>query len=47
MKLFRHGPAGKRNPGVLINKNEHRDISSFGEDFNENFFATDGIKQTW
>src|SRR5712675_217915 len=45
MKLFRHGPVGKEQPGVLIKENEHRDISLFGEDFSENFFATDGISR--
>lgn len=42
MKLFRHGLAGKESPGVLIN-GEHRDISSFGHDFDEDFFSSDGI----
>ena len=48
MRLFRHGPVGKEKPGVLIN-NEHRDASSFGEDFGEDFFASDGLKRldTW
>ncbi|MBS1596722.1 MAG: fumarylacetoacetate hydrolase family protein [Bacteroidetes bacterium] len=42
MKLFRHGPVGKETPGIFIN-NEHRDISAFGQDFNEDFFAGDGL----
>jgi len=48
MRLFRHGPVGKEKPGVLIN-NEHRDAASFGEDFGEDFFASDGLKRldTW
>jgi 2-keto-4-pentenoate hydratase/2-oxohepta-3-ene-1,7-dioic acid hydratase in catechol pathway len=49
MKLFRHGEAGKEMPGVLTKENEHKDISRFGEDFNENFFATNGPArlETW
>src|SRR5882672_737507 len=43
MRLFRHGPVGKEQPGISIKENEHRDISQFGEDFSEIFFATDGI----
>jgi 2-keto-4-pentenoate hydratase/2-oxohepta-3-ene-1,7-dioic acid hydratase in catechol pathway len=45
MKLFRHGEPGKEFPGILLNGNEHRDIRLFGEDFNENFFATNGISR--
>jgi 2-keto-4-pentenoate hydratase/2-oxohepta-3-ene-1,7-dioic acid hydratase in catechol pathway len=45
MKLFRHGEPGKEFPGILLNENEHRDIRLFGEDFNENFFATNGISR--
>jgi len=42
MKLLRFGEAGKEKPGILLN-DEIIDVSSFGEDFGENFFANDGI----
>jgi 2,4-didehydro-3-deoxy-L-rhamnonate hydrolase len=44
MKLLRFGEPGKEKPGVLIN-NEIIDVSSFGEDFGEAFFASDGINR--
>jgi 2-keto-4-pentenoate hydratase/2-oxohepta-3-ene-1,7-dioic acid hydratase in catechol pathway len=43
MKLFRHGPPGEEKPGVLTKENEYRDTSPFGEDYDEHFFASDGI----
>ncbi len=48
MKLLRFGDAGKEKPGVLLN-DEIVDVSSFGEDFGETFFANDGIRRlsTW
>jgi 2-keto-4-pentenoate hydratase/2-oxohepta-3-ene-1,7-dioic acid hydratase in catechol pathway len=48
MKLLRFGEPGNEKPGVLVN-NEICDVSSFGEDFGEKFFATDGIARlaTW
>jgi 2-keto-4-pentenoate hydratase/2-oxohepta-3-ene-1,7-dioic acid hydratase in catechol pathway len=42
MKLFRFGNPPHEKPGVVIN-GKHLDVSSFGEDFGENFFGTDGI----
>ena len=42
MKLLRFGEAGKEKPGILLN-DEIVDVSSFGEDFGETFFANDGI----
>jgi len=42
MKLLRFGEPGNEKPGVLIG-NEIVDVSSFGEDFGEAFFETDGI----
>lgn len=44
MKLFRHGPEGQEKPGVLVN-GKHFDVSSFGEDFGEKFFETDGLNR--
>ncbi|HEV8282993.1 MAG TPA: fumarylacetoacetate hydrolase family protein [Chitinophagaceae bacterium] len=44
MKLIRFGEFGKEKPGVVINEGMY-DISSFGEDYNENFFETNGLKR--
>lgn len=44
MKLLRFGEPGFEKPGILIN-NEIRDVSSFGEDFGERFFESNGIKR--
>lgn len=44
MKLLRFGDAGKEKPGVLLN-DEIVDVSSFGEDFGETFFGSDGISR--
>jgi 2-keto-4-pentenoate hydratase/2-oxohepta-3-ene-1,7-dioic acid hydratase in catechol pathway len=48
MKLFRHGKPGEEKPGVLSD-GEHIDVSKFNEDYDEVFFATDGISrlQKW
>jgi len=43
MKLIRYGTAGKERPGLQIDDNTGIDASSFGEDYNESFFATDGL----
>lgn len=42
MKLLRFGETGKEKPGILL-QDEIIDVSSFGEDFGETFFETDGI----
>ncbi len=44
MKLFRHGRRTNEKPGVLVNQ-EHIDVSKFGEDYDEEFFATNGIER--
>ncbi|MEI9919507.1 MAG: fumarylacetoacetate hydrolase family protein [Bacteroidota bacterium] len=44
MKLFRYGTEGQEKPGVLIN-GKHFDVSTFGEDFGEKFFETDGLSR--
>src|SRR6201985_57834 len=44
MKLIRFGEAGKEKPGVLINDKRY-DTSAFGEDYNEQFFETGGLKR--
>ncbi len=44
MKLIRFGEAGKEKPGVIIN-DQYFDVSSLVADYNEEFFAGDGIEQ--
>jgi 2-keto-4-pentenoate hydratase/2-oxohepta-3-ene-1,7-dioic acid hydratase in catechol pathway len=44
MKLFRFGSPGQEKPGVLINEKKF-DVSAFAKDYNEDFFAEDGIQQ--
>jgi len=44
MKLLRFGDFGKEKPGALLN-NEIIDVSSFGEDYDEHFFETDGTNR--
>ncbi|GAA4039751.1 fumarylacetoacetate hydrolase family protein [Hymenobacter glaciei] len=41
MKLLRYGPAGHEKPGVLLDGKRY-DVAAFGEDYNEQFFATNG-----
>ncbi|AMR32907.1 ureidoglycolate lyase [Mucilaginibacter sp. PAMC 26640] len=42
MKLIRYGAAGSEKPGVIINDIRY-DVSAFVKDFNEEFFASDGL----
>jgi 2,4-diketo-3-deoxy-L-fuconate hydrolase len=42
MKLIRFGNPGKEKTGVIINDTQY-DTSAFGEDYNEQFFETDGL----
>ena len=44
MKLCRFGQPGQEKPGVIIN-DQYYDASAFGEDYNEAFFASDGIQR--
>ncbi|WP_207429135.1 fumarylacetoacetate hydrolase family protein [Pedobacter sp. SYSU D00535] len=44
MKLIRHGELNKEKPGVIID-DVYYDLSAFGEDFNETFFETEGLKR--
>ena len=48
-KLFRFGGFEQEKPAVELTDGTRLDVSAFGEDYNEHFFATDGIKrlQTW
>ena len=49
MKLIRHGEAGKEQPGVILSDGNWKSVAAFGEDYTEQFFATDGLKRlaTW
>jgi 2,4-didehydro-3-deoxy-L-rhamnonate hydrolase len=42
MKLIRFGNLGKEKPGICINE-EYFDASAFSEDYNEQFFETNGL----
>jgi 2,4-diketo-3-deoxy-L-fuconate hydrolase len=44
MKLFRYGDPGDEKPGILNANGEHCDVSAFGEDFDEDFFADDRLQ---
>ncbi len=44
MKLIRYGEINKEKTGVVINDVMY-DTSLFGEDYNEKFFETDGLKK--
>jgi 2,4-diketo-3-deoxy-L-fuconate hydrolase len=44
MKLIRYGIAGQEKTGVSIN-NIYYDTSAFGEDYDEAFFANDGLNR--
>jgi 2,4-didehydro-3-deoxy-L-rhamnonate hydrolase len=43
LKLFRHGALGDERPGVVLADGRHVDVSGFGEDFDERFFAHEGL----
>jgi len=49
MKLIRFGKTGSEKPGLQLEDGSRIDISAFGEDYDENFFGTDGIERlkTW
>lgn len=49
MKLIRYGEAGKEIPGIQDEFGRNLDCSDFGEDWNEQFFASNGLKRldTW
>jgi 2,4-didehydro-3-deoxy-L-rhamnonate hydrolase len=44
MKLIRYGALENEKPGISINDIRY-DVSGFGEDYNEKFFATNGIER--
>lgn len=43
MKLFRFGAFEQEKAGVELADGTKIDVSAFGEDYNEKFFATDGV----
>jgi 2,4-didehydro-3-deoxy-L-rhamnonate hydrolase len=43
MKLIRFGEAGIEKPGIQSTDGKFLDCSSFGEDWNEHFFGTNGL----
>ena len=45
MKLIRFGNVGHEKPGILLKNGKKIDVSAFGEDFDENFFGTEGIER--
>lgn len=49
MKLIRFGNLGNEKPGIETAQGKRYDVSSFGEDFDENFFGSEGIERlaTW
>ncbi len=49
MKLIRHGEPGKEKPGVILANGSLLDVSAFGGDYDEAFFATGAIDslQRW
>ncbi|WP_256012045.1 fumarylacetoacetate hydrolase family protein [Desertivirga xinjiangensis] len=42
MKLIRHGELNKEKPGIVLD-DVYYDASTFGEDYNESFFESDGL----
>jgi len=49
MKLIRFGDPGKERPGVLLSEDTRLDVSSFGTDYDENFFSNGAFSrlQLW
>lgn len=45
MKLFRFGSFEQEKPGIMLPNGRKIDVSAFGEDFNEAFFANDGLSR--
>jgi 2-keto-4-pentenoate hydratase/2-oxohepta-3-ene-1,7-dioic acid hydratase in catechol pathway len=44
MLLIRHGQPDNEKPGILLDGKQY-DASAFNEDYNEKFFATDGLRR--
>ena len=49
MKLLRFGKLESEKPGIQLDNGQKIDVSAFGEDFDENFFGSNGIQrlQKW
>ena len=49
MKIIRYGAPGEEKPGVMLRDGTRIDVSGFGSDFDEKFFAGDCLKvlETW
>ena len=45
MKLIRFGKEKNEKPGILTEKNERLDLSEFFEDWNSDFFASNGLEK--
>ena len=43
MKLIRFGAPGAEKPGLVLGDGARVDASSFGSDWDERFFGTDGL----
>ena len=49
MKLIRKGQLGEEAPGLILKDGREVETSTFGEDYDEVFFETDGLQrlQEW
>jgi 2,4-didehydro-3-deoxy-L-rhamnonate hydrolase len=45
MKLIRFGEPGKEKPGILLDDQTRVDASGFTSDYDEHFFASEGVKR--
>ena len=45
MKLIRKGEPNEESPGLLLPDDREVDVSSFGEDYDEVFFETNGLER--
>jgi 2,4-diketo-3-deoxy-L-fuconate hydrolase len=45
MKLIRMGEVGRERPGLLLEDGALLDVSGFGEDYDEAFFANEGLSR--
>lgn len=45
MKLIRFGKSGQERPGIQLNNGQRIDVTSFGEDYTEEFFGSNGIER--
>jgi 2,4-diketo-3-deoxy-L-fuconate hydrolase len=45
MKLIRFGDPGREKPGIILEDSTRRDVSGFTRDYDEAFFADDGLSR--